>query len=272
VPSRCLFLADGYTASVTKLHELVLLVRSLRYKQARVQYVLERALRSARDQRQVVTVKLPGFAHPIFLRGSDYFTFHQIFTDKHYQHGLAIDPSFIIDAGANVGFAAIYFALEYPKAQIFSIEPDEENFDILLKNTTYYPNVRCFRGALWPTESPVEIANADATNPAAYTVRPAGPGAHHALSSFTPLALLRAAGREQIDVFKIDIEGAELELFSFGWQQWITKTGLIMVELHDSLRPGCGEAFFRSICHQRFSYFQRSETSIVQFQRADPGQ
>src|SRR5271155_2886167 len=112
---------------MSRLHEFFLLARSLRDEHARVRYVLDRARRSMRESRRVVSVTLPGFAHPIWLRAgcSDYFTFHQVFTDRQYEHGLSIDPTFIIDAGANVGFAAIYFARQYPRAQIISIEPDD---------------------------------------------------------------------------------------------------------------------------------------------------
>ena len=269
VLSRWSFAASArmYTESMSRLHEVLLLARSLRDERARVRYILARARRSARNSRRVVSVTVPGFAFPIWLRagGSDYFTFHQVFTDRHYQHGLSIAPNFIIDAGANVGFSSIYFAREYPKAKILAIEPDEGNFDLLIKNTEHYPNIQCFKGALWPTEAAIAIENPDAANPAAYAVRPIASSAPHALRAFTPLGLLHAARRERIDLFKIDIEGAELELFSHDSEQWINKTGVIMVELHDAVRPGCGEAFFKSICRQRFNYFQRSETSIVQF-------
>jgi len=254
---------------VTKLRELILLAKSLRDDQAQVLYTLARARRVAKNPRQVVSLTVPGLNYPISLRagGPDYFTFHQIFVNLQYQHGLPIDPSFIIDAGANIGLAAILFAKQYPKAQIFSIEPDGENFRILVDNTAPYPNVRCFKAAVWPTESPLEIANPDADNPAAYTVRAADPASRGPLPGLTPFSLLRLANRERIDIFKIDIEGAELELFSNDCDQWLSRTTLLLVELHDAQRPGCGEAFFRSICRERFTYFQRSETSIVHFDR-----
>lgn len=254
---------------MTSLQELVLFVRSLRSERARVQYVLARARRMARDPRRVVSVKVPRLRHPIWLRagGSDYFTFHQVFTDLQYHHDLAITPSFIIDAGANIGLAAIYFANEYPHAQIFSIEPADDNFEILLRNTAPYPNIRCLKGALWPTESRIQVVSRDVPNPAAYTVEQADPAAACAVPGFTPLSLLRLANRERIDLFKIDIEGAELELFSSATQEWLGRTELILIELHDALRRGCGQAFFRSISRERFAYFQRLETTIVQFDR-----
>jgi FkbM family methyltransferase len=257
-----------YTLCV-KLHDMALLAKSLRDKSALIEYRLSRARHSAKSPERIVSLSLPGFEHPVWLRpaGSDYYTFHQVFTEFQYEHGLTIEPSFIIDAGANIGFASVFFAKKYPDAQIFSIEPDAQNFEILLKNTAPYPNVRCLRGAVWPVESRLAITNPNQGNPAAYTVRPVEPSPSDSLSAFTPLSLLRLAKRDHIDLFKIDIEGGELELFSSGCEEWLSRTSVLLVELHDLQRPGCGQAFFQSICGRRFSYFQRGETSIVQFDR-----
>jgi hypothetical protein len=48
---------------------------------------------------------------------------------------------------------------------------------------------------------------------------------------------------EHIDILKIDIEGAEKEVFESS-SIWIGKIGIIMTELHESLRPGCKKAFY----------------------------
>ena len=47
-----------------------------------------------------------------------------------------------------------------------------------------------------------------------------------------------------IDILKIDIEGSEKEVFDAS-VNWIDKTGIIMVELHDELKIGCkGSVYF----------------------------
>jgi predicted O-methyltransferase YrrM len=40
----------------------------------------------------------------------------------------------VVDAGANIGLASLWFANQYPKAKIVCIEPDPENFRILKEN------------------------------------------------------------------------------------------------------------------------------------------
>jgi FkbM family methyltransferase len=40
----------------------------------------------------------------------------------------------IVDAGANIGAASIFFAAKMPSARIVAIEPDRENFQLLYRN------------------------------------------------------------------------------------------------------------------------------------------
>lgn len=57
-------------------------------------------------------------------------------------------PKLIFDLGANLGATSMFFALNYPKAQIFSFEPTEINFKWLQKNTQNFHNVvRVKKGA-----------------------------------------------------------------------------------------------------------------------------
>jgi hypothetical protein len=51
---------------------------------------------------------------------------------------------------------------------------------------------------------------------------------------------MRELNCSRIDLFKIDIEGAEKEVFeSCTWQG---RVGTIVIELHDRFKPGCSAA------------------------------
>jgi hypothetical protein len=63
---------------------------------------------------------------------------------------------------------------------------------------------------------------------------------------------------EAADVVKMDIEGAEKEVFETG--DWLKKVRCLMIELHDRYRPGCSEAV-NSAMHG-FSQLQRGETTF----------
>ena len=64
-----------------------------------------------------------------------------------YELGLE-DPRTTIDAGANAGYSALWFALRYPGARVVAIEPDDDNVELLHRNTHAVPNVEVVHGAL----------------------------------------------------------------------------------------------------------------------------
>ena len=53
------------------------------------------------------------------------------FVQRQQERGLR---PLVVDAGANIGASAIYFAGNLPKAFVIAIEPDFENFTLLCKN------------------------------------------------------------------------------------------------------------------------------------------
>ena len=48
---------------------------------------------------------------------------------------------------------------------------------------------------------------------------------------------------EKIDILKIDIEGAEREVFS-NTSSWIEKVDSIIIELHERMKTGCNRSFY----------------------------
>jgi len=67
---------------------------------------------------------------------------------------------------------------------------------------------------------------------------------------------------EEIDLLKIDIEGAEKELFSTNYESWLPKTKVLYIELHDRYRKGTATSFFKAICQYDFSIFLGRENLI----------
>jgi len=68
-----------------------------------------------------------------------------------------IEVKLIIDLGANIGVETLRFAKIYPKAKIFSIEAEKENFETLKKNTKNMPNVTAINVAIWDKNSKLKI-------------------------------------------------------------------------------------------------------------------
>ena len=52
---------------------------------------------------------------------------------------------------------------------------------------------------------------------------------------------MRDFGLAHIDILKVDIEGAEKEVFS-DTSKWIDRVGSLIVETHDHMKPGCSQS------------------------------
>jgi hypothetical protein len=49
-----------------------------------------------------------------------------------------------------------------------------------------------------------------------------------------------------VDLLKVDIEGAEKEVFSSP-DEWIGSVSAIAIELHDRLKMGCSRSFYAAV-------------------------
>lgn len=210
-----------------------------------------RALRTAMSRPGSVTLRLPGEAAPIELRGntSDAATFIQIFLRGDLDFPLSEVPQTIIDVGANIGLASRALARRYPAARIVAVEFEPENFAQLLRNTAGLPQVQCVHAALWPRDGTIAVANPHA---AKWAHRPqaseASDGA--AIRAVSATTLMNELAIDRVDLLKIDIEGSEYELFGEP-APWLDRVGTLAIELHDRLRPGAGARVLSALCpHQ----------------------
>lgn len=211
-----------------------------------------------------VSVQLPGLATPVWARygTSDLGVFHQVLLDEQYRCQPRRQPRLIIDGGANVGYASVYFANRFPGAAIIAIEPDAGNFRQLQKNTAPYPKVRCVRAGLWSRDCFLKIANPQG-GACAFSVEETT-DSQDALPAVTLASLLQASGFDRIDVLKLDIEGAEKQLFSArDSARWVERTDLIMIELHDRLVPGCEAALREGVRGAPFTWSQQGEKAVL---------
>jgi len=136
---------------------------------------LRQHVRKQQGARHVVQV--PGLHHPVTLRAmtSDVEVFHQIFVDGELEFDLHMLPSRIIDAGANIGLAAVYFSSRFPEAKILALEVETANFELLRHNTAFYPNITCLKKALWSGPANLSIANPTAES-MSFQVSPSAKG------------------------------------------------------------------------------------------------
>jgi FkbM family methyltransferase len=189
-----------------------------------------------------VRIRVKGLAHRVVSRTgtSDIFEFMHLLGWRQVPFDLPIRPTFIVDAGANVGYSALRFQKEFPGAKIVSLEPEERNARQFKKNCAFYSNISLETAALWPTTTRLRIRALDA-GANAYQVEESPIGEISALSIDEIMQRYRLP---RIDLLKVDIEGSEKEVFSHpNAKCWLRSVAMILIEIHDDqVAKGCQEA------------------------------
>lgn len=218
--------------------------------------------------RFVTSYLLGGWAVPLRVRGlgrtllcrprdSDPYSLRQIFVDRELDVALARQPRVIVDAGANVGYTTALLATRYPEARVVAIEPDGENCRLLRANCAGLRNVEIIQGALWMRDEPVRIVTR-AVRSWSFRVE-AGAGAE-SVRGISPATLLRELGTERIGLFKIDIEGAEAEVFADA-VAWIERADALIIETHGE---PAREAVLAAVGSGAFTIWQNGERLILE--------
>ena len=186
----------------------------------------------------------PSAAHPFRVRipGSDALVYKQVFVDREYEIETHEPPGVIIDAGANIGLTSILYATRFPDARIIAIEPARDNFALMEQNLGAYPNVTPVLGALAgePGRAEIEDPGQDAWS---YRTMVSRDGSGAGVEAMTVGQILERFGIDRVDLIKIDIEGAELEVMRTAGS-WIGLVDAMVIELHERFRPGCTRAFY----------------------------
>jgi FkbM family methyltransferase len=209
-----------------------------------------------------ITAHPPGFRSPVHIRvrTSDASTYEEILLRREYAFDLPFSPETIVDAGANIGMASIYFTHRYPEAKIIAIEAEASNFAVLAKNVSPYPAIIPVHAALWNRDGEICVSEPD---PATGAFGNWGFVTHEGCSgvkvrAITMQTLMKEMQMRFVDLLKIDIEGAEKEVFEAC--DWMDDIRCLIIELHDRFKPGCSEAVNSVV--QGFSKLQRGETTL----------
>jgi FkbM family methyltransferase len=177
---------------------------------------------------------------------TDRKVFREIFLFETYSKTFDFSPRVIIDAGANIGLSSVYFNHRFPDALIIAVEPEPSNYAALLENTREIKNITCINSGLWNTDTFLRIRNLSEAK-WAFSVQEVGEMDEGALRAVSIKTLMEMHSVNVIDILKIDIEGSELELFSVNYDWWLSRTRLLIIELHDWMKPGCSSAVFKAV-------------------------
>lgn len=150
----------------------------------------------------------------------------------------------IVDCGANIGASALWFEAQFPTSQIVCIEPEPGNFALLQRNcrSAAYDLRQCGVGL---DDGPAVLVD-PGDGEWGYRTSSSGAGMQISIISLKTLREQKPASSFTPFILKIDIEGAERDLFE-GDTSFIDSFPIIILEPHDWLLHGQETAlgFFR---------------------------
>lgn len=189
---------------------------------------------------------------------SDLGVFYQIFVFDEYRCLADLrSPSLIIDLGANVGYSSAYFLSHFPTCSVIAVEPEPSNFTALRSNVSRYGDrVTTMEAAVWPKMERITLDHPGQGDEWGVRVKPCTDGT---VKTVTVPELLRMSGHKRISLLKIDIEGAEIELFKSGAEEWLDKVDNIVIELHGDEAT---EIFHQAIGAKAFSISNCDELTV----------
>ncbi len=220
--------------------------------------ILKNLIKDERASNVCLDMKFLGSHLSMRIDDSDIRVFKQIFVDNEYDSlNLPETANTIVDLGANIGLSALFFLKKYPNAHIIAVEPDTVNFEFMKRNLEDYSNhVALLQAAIWPSDGAVSLVEHDESNEGlgawGYRTETLTEGAEASVSAISIPTLMNQFSMDFIDILKVDIEGAEYELFEKDYESWLDKVGLIIIETHDRFKPN-SEAMVRNALNGRFT-------------------
>ncbi len=209
------------------------------------------------EEHPLIAIRPPGARKTLQMRlgSSDPWVAEQVFVSKEYAPLNKLrDVHTIIDCGANVGYTSAYFLDHHRKAKVLAIEAEAANLALCQRNLQAYGNrAEVLHAAVWDRAGTLELFCPVETRKQmewAWRVRTAPSSTagesspvHQerersvtqeivsgSVSSVTIGDLITRIGGA-VDILKVDIEGAEEQVFA-GDTSWLDRVRALAIEIH----------------------------------------
>lgn len=194
--------------------------------------------------------RLPYSGKPLYYRSnsSDLPLIVSIFiAEKEYDLSFKLQPTLIFDLGANIGLFTRLYAAKYPEASIIAVEPESNNFEILLQNTVAYDTITTIHGGVWYRDAELKIIDRG-TGEWGFTCEEVSNGEGDVkgigideivVKNVMSDRMKNVKDKRQVVLVKMDIEGCEKQIFDhISSCRWLSFVDYLIIELHDRIYPG----------------------------------
>ena len=119
----------------------------------------------------------------------------------------------IVDVGANIGAASVYFRLHYPGARVFAFEPSAGAFALLEENAQAPGGITAVNCALFKGNRTLLLHGGSQDSVTSSVVRNVQSGDHHQeIAARDAEEKFAEEGIGAIDILKVDSEGCERQI------------------------------------------------------------
>jgi FkbM family methyltransferase len=139
----------------------------------------------------------------------------------------------VVDVGANIGAATLWFAGQAPLARVVAVEPDPQVWPLLKENVEanqLQGRVQIVQAAMGATSGTARLA------PGRYSIEtrlaPTATDQGHVATVMTLAELLEQARMPAVDVLKLDCEGVEYDVLLSAGDSVLGRIGAIVGEYH----------------------------------------
>lgn len=169
---------------------------------------------------------------------------------------------YIIDAGANIGLFTLIYSVKYPNAKIIAIEPESENYELLLRNTEDIENVVCLKGGVWNKDTTINILETYDKKEWGFIVQECTIPNGNEIKGISIATIIKRFKIPHIDILKMDIEGSEYEVFSENYKEWLQVTQSLIIEMHEWIKPGCEKIISDVMELEGFEFEKNGENRV----------
>jgi FkbM family methyltransferase len=172
-----------------------------------------------------------GFADTVVeIWGLQEYTAHGFYTPR--------NGDVIFDIGANIGLFSIWVARQAPQARVFAYEPVAENYATLQTNLAGCAHsVRAHQAAVGASDGVGMMLDGGARS-LDHRLTMASTDAGGGVRVVTLDQAVHETGGNPIDLLKVDIEGAELDMLAAASPSTLKRIRRVALEYHDNIRPG----------------------------------
>ncbi len=183
----------------------------------------------------------------------------EIFVEEIYKQRLP-NNAYVIDCGSNIGLSIIYIKQICPTATVVGFEPDQKNYDLLIRNLEPFglTNITIHKAAVWTENGPLQFTDTGTMG--------------SSISQTETEKTITVEGKrlkdllnKKVDFLKIDIEGAEYAVLK-DIEPELKHVQNLFVEYHGNYSQNNELTdIFSMLVNSGFNYYIKEATSIYDY-------